>query len=435
MVKRVLVCSVGGSPEPIVNAVKQNGADHVVFLCSTGGGAAASDRTITEPTTRRVSVTCPACKKTTVTQEAQQAIAARAGVAAGMYEVVSVADPDDFREVIAACGRIAEAIAARFPDEDVEVIANYTGGTKTMTAALVAFALRQPAWVCQANVAARTDLIAVRAGDVALPQDVSTLQLADVRALADGLMERADFAGALDVATQTLVRMTLSASERAPLRALRARAKVMAAWDAFDHAAALRHAEALGPAGADDVKRLKVILRARALLVGAQPWGAKDVAGVELVDDLLDNVRRCERRGRYDDAVGRLYRATELLAQVRLRRAHDLRTGDVELARAPEAARRWLEAHRDHTGKVKVGLVASYALLRDLGDALGRWYGEPANEAALREFLTARNASLFAHGIEPVDAETWGRIGARWIAWLRDASAFLRPAGPSTTGA
>ncbi|MCX7593736.1 MAG: TIGR02710 family CRISPR-associated CARF protein [Fischerella sp.] len=41
--------------------------------------------------------------------------------------------------------------------------------------------------------------------------------------------------------------------------------------------------------------------------------------GYEIVEDLLLNAERCATLKRYDDAVARLYRALELLAQVRLR--------------------------------------------------------------------------------------------------------------------
>ena len=72
-------------------------------------------------------------------------------------------------------------------------------------------------------------------------------------------------------------------------------------------------------------------------------------------------------------------------------------------------------------GKIKLGLVASFELLRALGDPLGLWFEQETNSAQLKEFLRARNDSLYAHGLAPVDAETWRRIGARWIAWIRSA--------------
>lgn len=422
MANRVLICSVGGSPDPVVNAVTQNRADWVVFLCSAGGGAAASDRTVTEDTTRKVKVTCPACKKTTSTEEQQQSIAKRAGLATDAYAVESVANPDDFAEVVAACERITKSISARFVGEDVEVTANYTGGTKTMSAALVAFALRQPGWICQVNASyPRLDLIGVRAGDVALPQDASTLLVSDVTALAHRLMDREDYVGAVDVLTQTLTRARMVPSDRAPLMALRARTELMVAWDAFDHAEALNRTATPGAASEGDQKRLKVILRARELLSGSGAWGPRDVSGIELVEDLVENALRCERRGRYDDAVGRLYRTTELLAQIQLRRGYDIRTGDVAAARVPEAARGGLNEHMSKDGKIKLGLVASFELLSALGDPLGLWFAQEAIKEPLKEFLRARNDSLYAHGLAPVDAETWRRIGARWIAWIRSA--------------
>ena len=44
--KKVLIASVGGSPEPIVNAIVQERPDFVYFLCSTG--KSGSDEMVTK---------------------------------------------------------------------------------------------------------------------------------------------------------------------------------------------------------------------------------------------------------------------------------------------------------------------------------------------------------------------------------------------------
>ncbi|MDB9309098.1 hypothetical protein PN471_10700 [Aphanizomenon sp. CS-733/32] len=51
--------------------------------------------------------------------------------------------------------------------------------------------------------------------------------------------------------------------------------------------------------------------------------------GYEIVQDLILNAERRATQQRYDDAVGRLYRALELLAQIRLLKAFD-NDGEIE---------------------------------------------------------------------------------------------------------
>lgn len=51
-------------------------------------------------------------------------------------------NPDDLNEVTGACERIEEDIARRFGD--ARIIANYTGGTKTMSVGLGLHALVSP---------------------------------------------------------------------------------------------------------------------------------------------------------------------------------------------------------------------------------------------------------------------------------------------------
>lgn len=120
--KKVLIASVGGSHEPIVSAIIQAQPDFVYFLCSTG--KAGSDATV---------------EKTIVPSVPR---------AEGTYAIERVQSPDELKDVLAACARIESDLAQRFAGEELEVRANYTGGTKTMSAGLVTLAQRR-GWVAE----------------------------------------------------------------------------------------------------------------------------------------------------------------------------------------------------------------------------------------------------------------------------------------------
>jgi len=119
---KVLIVSVGGSSELIVNAILQSKPDFVYFLCSTG--KSGSDETVA----------------TTIVPRAQ--------LAADSFSVERVHSPDELRDVVGACARIEADLDERFTGNDLTVVANYTEGTKSMSAGLVVLAQRR-GWVAE----------------------------------------------------------------------------------------------------------------------------------------------------------------------------------------------------------------------------------------------------------------------------------------------
>jgi len=130
--------------------------------------------------------------------------------------------------------------------------------------------------------------------------------------------------------------------------------------------------------------------------------------------DLLANAKRRSEEGKYDDAVARLYRSLELLAQLKLREKYGIDTGNVDLSRlqqrlkTSEIVGKLRRNHLDRSdGKIKLGLKAAYNLLYELGDELGKQYDTCKDIAGV---LAARNASILAHGFTPVTKDTFGKL-------------------------
>jgi CRISPR-associated protein (TIGR02710 family) len=135
----------------------------------------------------------------------------------------------------------------------------------------------------------------------------------------------------------------------------------------------------------------------------------------ELVKDLLANARRRAVEGRFDDAVARLYRGIEAIAQTRLREAHGIAdTGGVALQQIPETLRPdWEPFARE--GKVKVALQDAFVLLGHLDDPMAHRFRELELDQRDRSPLVSRNTSILAHGFQPVSQNVFPQL---WKAAL-----------------
>lgn len=131
---KVLICTVGGSHEPIVTALRNGRPDHVIFVCSEkdpATGRPGSEEQILRPD--NIIKARPDDAKPTLPN-----IPAQAGLPQEQFEVLLV-PADDLDAAFAAIHTALHGLRSRFPD--AHVIADYTGGTKTMSSALVIAAL------------------------------------------------------------------------------------------------------------------------------------------------------------------------------------------------------------------------------------------------------------------------------------------------------
>ena len=185
-------------------------------------------------------------------------------------------------------------------------------------------------------------------------------------------------------------------------------------WDKFDHAAALRHLE-----HPDLPRDLRKRIGGNRGFVSRIVKAASESSAIapELLADLLANARRRMEEGKDDDAVARLYRLTEMIAQYRLQHKGII-TSNVSIDALPEAIRPQYEVLRGESGKIKLGLTQAFRLLGELGDEA--FLPQYAQYEALRGLLKQRNDSILAHGITPVGREIARLLAERLEPLLRD---------------
>ena len=113
-----------------------------------------------------------------------------------------------------------------------------------------------------------------------------------------------------------------------------------------------------------------------------------------ILGSLINNARRRAEETKYDDAIARLYRSLELIAQIKLNE-YDIDTSDVKLDILNKHGVEQ-EFKPDFSGKIKLSLVQDYELLNNLGDDLGEFYIK--NKDEFRATISSRNNSILAHG-------------------------------------
>ncbi len=396
-----LIATVGGTPDPLVASLKHWRPSRVCFVPS---------------------------RQTREQVEAKiLPLVAAEGfpLSPGAWDVHELDDAQDFVLCVRRMRELTQRVESwRRRGDGFEVVVDITGGTKWMSGALALVARR---WPCHFSYVGGTERTKDGVGIVVSGKE-QVLHTANpwnalgAQAAEDAvtLFDRGACGGAVAVLEEALPQVDDPARKR-ELSVLRNLVAAYEAWDRFDHAEAGR---LLGKAlegendlaallGADRAGRLcPELARQRALL---QTLTAARTPTRELVADLIANARRREAEKRYDDAVARLYRALEALAQLRLSAEHGIAdTSHVLLDALPEPMR----ANRipEEGGTVRLGIQEAYALLRSRGDALGEAFAQRRLDDRKKSNLAARNGSILAHGIVPVGAKVCANLWADVLA-------------------
>jgi len=392
---KALLISLGGTPEPIVRAIDAHRPSLVCFLAS-------------QDTHHLVAEVLEGCKHN--------------------FErhIEIVQNPQD----LASCFRAARLCVKWLSSEGIpaaDVLVDFTGGTKPMSAAL---ALATIPLGCQLHYVGGDERNKGGVGqvvtglEVLLPQenpwDILALPQQQRAAL---LFNRCHYDAARDV----LATAQLQARTPRLRQYLEIAVPLMdfyATWDAFRHVDAaeiLRQAGSLDRlrvfAAATEEPAVKGLLdqvevgvaffqRMREATSGFQPGRLCR----EHVLDLLANASRRACEGKFDDAVARLYRAVEMAAQVRLHTQYKIDTAACDPKTVPESIRQEFVQRYGDGDKLKLPLGAAYRLLAETQDDMGLRYLERQED--LRKLLFSRNQSVLAHGATPVSADTYARFFA-----------------------
>ena len=396
--QNVLICTVGGSYQPIITAIRNNQSDYVCFICTGKDSATGRPGSDTQITGKGNIIKAKfGDPKPTLPN-----IPTQAGLNEEQYEVVNV-PADDLDVAYTNIHEAVKKLTERFPN--ASMLADYTGGTKTMTAALVIVALGTEQMDLQLVTGSRADLVKVRQNtEQATPVNVERIRLE--RAVSPYIAAWQRYA--YDEAAIGLknIRPPRNDELRRNLWRLCDLSKAFAAWDRFAHAQAFEKIDIYRPKLGKSLSKHFTTLEILTDENRREPMQ---------ILDLWRNAERRASQGRYDDAVARIYRLIEWTAQWLLRSQCEINTSEIPPEKVPADVKLPLCKDGQH---YQAGLFDAWKLVGSLTQGAAAQFIQ-THEKRLQNHIHKRNASILAHGFTSITKADWDE----WANWM--ATDFL----------
>lgn len=392
----ILICTVGGSPAPVIHGIRSHRPEHVLFVCS------------------RASV--PSVK--------EQILPALDFLPE--WNILPLSNEQDLLACvmeIRAC--ITAFLDARHLPADTALLGDFTGGTKVMSAALVMALMERNVQFTYTGGGQRSKdgLGIVRDGEeqiMHLANPWQVLAFAHIRQMADAFN-----ACRFSEAERLAGLVADHGVHPAFFAALATLFRAYALWDGFRYAEAKTLFEqAITEIESEAPPSLATFLEQVKINSLALKATAAELSGFmehqrpcpNYLRDLAANALRREVLGCYDDAVARLYSLLEKAAKTSLLSEYGLDTSSLSPESLPQDFLKESSPVISHDGVMQLPLFRAYQLLARLRHPLGLRFMEYQEE--LQALLHARNFSLLAHGFAPVTAETCTRLRNVVLAFL-----------------
>ncbi|MDR3222229.1 MAG: TIGR02710 family CRISPR-associated protein [Methanobrevibacter sp.] len=118
--------------------------------------------------------------------------------------------------------------------------------------------------------------------------------------------------------------------------------------------------------------------------------------------DILNNADRRAIEGKYDDAIARLYRSLELIAQIKLKKGYHLKTSNIDIEKVKKNCTdaQYINSLKQKKAynNIKLGLNEAFKLLNMMNNDLGNEFKK--SEKKIKNILSHRNMSILAHGLK-----------------------------------
>lgn len=373
---KALLMSVGGSPEPVICAINRLRPECLCFFVSEEAKGSI-DRDI---------IPC-------IEQRPER------------WDQIVTPDQEDLKVCCATLLKDLPGLLKRWDVTPSDLVVDYTSGTRTMSAALVLCAIESSSQFHHGGGEGKAFSHVNPSDELAVKERMNAALV----------FNRGRYQQAADLFQK--IEQRVSGGIKPLYKALADLSVGYALWDVFQYRQAWEKLQAARKAlemaalfgGPPVLKSLIPQLKVNVAFLEKIVMGATEVKPEMFVDLLANAERRAQRESNYEDAMVRLARALEVLAQVRLS-GRGFQPGNIDPERLPVSLRQeYVQKYTSSIdGKVKVGLEAGYRLLKELGDELGGAFQAQWN--TLRALLEARNLSILAHGFLPMKAERYHQL-------------------------
>jgi len=336
------------------------------------------------------------------------------------YDWIMTPNPELLSECYSELTKRLPEIIEKWEANPAEICVDYTGGTKTMSVALVLATIEKSC--CYSYVGgderSKGGVGVVLDGKERmrfLDNPWDNIALAERKEVSI-LFNKARYASAADLIEKCFDKV--SREQKPYFKALQEMVRGYDLWDRFRHRDAkdklYRSRDTLMVFSSASSRKEDKTLAAKVetnieflegLLSGEKP-------SVRYFYDLLANAkRRADLEKKFDDAVARLYRAIETLAQARLKEVYGIETSDVKVKEIPETIQQeYISKYGDpKDSKIRIPLLAAFRLLREYGDELAEHFFR-LYDKEIKNLLDTRNKSILAHGFNPVNEETFKKL-------------------------
>lgn len=379
---KLMLMSLGGTPDPIIKSILTYTPEKVIFFASHA--SVPLSQTILEATSKKPAL-----------------------------EFVITENPNSLYECYAKARKcIDRAHKTNFaPDE---IMVDYTGGTKVMTAALLLASLGRSYRFNYVGGAVRdkNGLGPVVKGHEVMFSEASPWAFfaEEERRQVVTLFNCRRFSAVIEILTSLDREMPPKITDYfgfiLPL------AQGFLLWDQFSHKSAQRFLEkgimniekymkVHGDNGLESfLRELKICKTHLSELLLKTNGLQKD--DPSLINDLLNNARRKMADKRFDDAAARIYRALELYGQIIFKDVAKCENSKVKLNIIPDRLRddfkkKYFDPYTKH---LKLPQTATFEYLKAMGHEAGNRFFKNLNE--IKNIQSNRNSSILAHGRTPV---------------------------------
>ena len=402
---KIMLISVGGSTEPIIKSIIHHKPDKLIFFVSDGSRSSVTTDFYNEKFKSNTRGVLPA-----VFEETKRFVD---------HEFIVTENHEDIGESTRILlNEVPKSMQKLGSDKSWPDIVDYTGGTKTMSAAMVWASSKFP---CQFNYVGGTNrtkggLGVVTNGDeqhVTLQNPWDSLAYFEIGD-AMKLFNHGQYANSSQLFTAIADKVTEQRAHRL-FSVLSEVVKGYAQWDMFNHQGAIsligkniKHLRDIAETERYYLKHLKEFANTVEINFDILKSIKPRTLSWNMIYDLIANAqRRASLEQKYEDATARIYSAIEKVAKFQLKLKYGIDNSKCELYQIPEKIQEQFLRYKNSDGILQFGVLDSYSILLNLDDIYGKRF---STLDKIEAHLTERNYSILGHGLQPINQSKYQNL-------------------------